>query len=87
MTERPSGKHMPPKPRTTGTISDGEAYTAQELRLRLGLGAWAWRTLRQRGLKIRKIGKQRLILGADVLRFIESLPAEGDIAEESFGGA
>lgn len=59
-----------------GVILADAAYTVRELRLRLGIGAWAWRTLRQRGLKIRKIGKQRLVLGEDVIMFIKSLNIE-----------
>jgi hypothetical protein len=59
-----------------GFVKDGECYTLDELQSRLQLGRAAWRTARQHGLPVRLVGRRKLVLGRDVLAWLESQPLD-----------
>ena len=56
---------------TPGVISADELYTLSELKKRTRLGDWAIRQARKGGLRIRKIGNARFVLGHDFQTFVE----------------
>lgn len=58
-----------------GVFHASAAYTFAELRRR-GFGAGALREMQRRGLPCRRIGKMKLVLGADLLAFFEHSPVE-----------
>jgi len=66
-----------PSPRPTGSIRADELLPLAVLRSRLGLGPRSWAELRRAGLPVKKLGRQKYVLGADVLEFFAALPAEG----------
>jgi len=59
-----------------GMIRADEAYTLAELERRLDLGKAAMRQARRNGLAVRRVGRKRLILGADLLKYIEGITPE-----------
>ena len=59
-------------PDRPGEISADSIYTLDEIELRLGLGQAAMRTARRAGLKVRKIGRRRYVLGKDLLAYVET---------------
>ncbi len=62
-----------------GPIRSDELYPLRELCRRLGLGTKGWRTLRDTGVPVRRVGKQGFVLGADVIEHFRGLPAnEGE---------
>ncbi len=61
-----------------GAIHAEEAYPLREMCRRLGLGPKGWRTLRNTGLPVRIVGRQRFVLGRDLIDHLASLPVEGD---------
>ena len=59
-----------------GPIRSDELYPLRELCRRLGLGTKGWRTLRNSGVPVRIVGKQRFVLGSELLRHFEALPVD-----------
>ena len=55
-------------------LGEHEIVPLSELTARLGLGVSAIRMARRQGLKIRKIGRTKFILGRDLVAFLESRP-------------
>ena len=55
-----------------GVVSADCLYTLDEVRDRLKLGQAAMRQARRAGLKVRKIGRRRYVLGRDLLAFVET---------------
>jgi len=60
-----------PLDRVPGLITADTLYTLHELKVRLGLGTHAMRSARRSGLKVRYIGRRALVLGRDVIEFVE----------------
>jgi hypothetical protein len=58
-----------------GVFARDHAYTLSELRRR-GFGASALREMQRRGLAARRVGKVKIVLGADLLAFFEQAPVE-----------
>ncbi len=61
----------------TGAVAAGELYTLTELKRRLNLKDYAIRRARQRGLKVRKIGRVAYVLGRDVIDHLKATDAPG----------
>lgn len=59
-----------------GVVSASEIYTLEELQSRLQLGRAAWRTARQQGLPVRRVGRRKLVMGRDVIAWLESQPLD-----------
>lgn len=59
-----------------GSISAGEVMTLREAARRLGIGAAGMRQAQRAGLKCVPFGRQKFVLGADVLKFFEQLKEE-----------
>lgn len=59
---------------TARTLRENEIVPLPELARRLGLGHSAIRAARRQGLKVRKIGRRKFILGRDLAAFLESRP-------------
>ena len=55
-------------------LGEHEIVPLSELAARLGLGVSAVRMARRQGLKIRKIGRTKFVLGKDLVAFLESRP-------------
>lgn len=55
-------------------IREDEIIPLPELAKRLGLGQSAMRAARRQGLKVRRIGRRKFILGRDLVTFLESRP-------------
>ncbi len=55
----------------TGAIRSDEVYSLSEVKKRLGLGTHALRMARIKGLEMRKVGRRKFILGADLIAFID----------------
>lgn len=55
-----------------GVIRSNCAYTLEACGRLFGIGRPAIRAARQQGLKVKRIGKRRFILGKDLIEFIES---------------
>ena len=64
---------MADKERVPGVISANEAYTLEELKLRMKIEESAWWQLRDRGLRFTRTGKGLMILGSDVLKILGEL--------------
>ena len=56
------------------TVREDEIIPLPELARRLGLGQAAMRAARRQGLKVRRIGRRKFILGKDLVAFLESRP-------------
>lgn len=54
-----------------GSISAFEALTLPEFRARFNLGAAAMRKARRDGLQVRQLGRNKYVLGKDVIEFLE----------------
>lgn len=66
-------EQRPPTPaRAEQTVREGEIVPLAELGFRLGLGPSAIRTARRQGLKVRRIGRRKFVLGRDLIAFLES---------------
>ncbi len=63
----------PTAERVPAVISAHEAYTLDELKLRMRIEETAWWKLRDRGLRFTPTGKGLMILGSDVLKIIGEL--------------
>ena len=55
-----------------GFIAADCLYTLSEVKARLKLGDAALRRARRDGLKVRQIGRQRYLLGRDILEYVEA---------------
>ncbi len=56
-------------------LHENEIVPLPELAKRLGLGPSALRAARRQGLKVRRIGRRKFILGRDLVAFLESRPS------------
>ncbi len=56
-----------------GVIRADEVYTVSEFRKRSGLGDFAFRKVRQSGLRIVDVGKKRFILGTDWIKYLNEI--------------
>lgn len=68
----------PPKVRAPGEVLAGAVYTKEEVCRRMKWAQAAWGGALRKGLRARKLGRIYYVSGAEVLRFIESLPAVGE---------
>jgi hypothetical protein len=68
----------PPKPRPVGEVLSTALYTKEELCRRMKWAQGAWGAALRKGLRARKLGRNYYVNGAEVLRFVESLPAVGE---------
>jgi hypothetical protein len=57
-----------------GVIRSDEAYTLEEVKLRLNLTDSAWWSLISRGLPHKQIGKRKMVLGEDILKYLRAQP-------------
>jgi hypothetical protein len=67
-----------------GVICDGEVYRLREVCRRLGWKEHALRKAREAGLRMIIFGREKYVLGADILGFFKNLaeqPAVGDGGE------
>lgn len=53
-------------------VSEGDIIPLPMLATCLGLGPSALRTARRQGLKVRKIGRKKFVLGRDLVAFLQS---------------
>ena len=60
------------RPDAPGVITADAVYTLDEIRERMKLGQAAMRQARRAGLKVRKIGRRRYVLGRDILAYVEA---------------
>lgn len=58
--------------KSPGYIAPGHVYVADEVRSRLRIGAWAWRSMRRAGLRVRYVGGRAYVLGDDVIEFFKT---------------
>jgi hypothetical protein len=61
------------EPEAAGVFFSQAAYTFAELRRR-GFGAAALRELQRSGLPSREVGRQKLVLGEDLIEHLKNLP-------------
>lgn len=59
---------------SAGVIRPDEAYTLDAFKRRLDLTDSAWRSLVDSGIPHKQLGKRKIVLGKDVLSYLESLP-------------
>ena len=59
-------------PTASGEIKRGVAYTRRRFRLNMGWSESAVRAAKRRGLRLRRIGKQDIILGDDFIDWVAS---------------
>lgn len=71
--------------RVPQVICADEAYTVAEFRRRTGIGDYAFRELRQAGLRIVAIGKKRFIRGVDWLAHLAMIAAADDVKQSASG--
>ena len=64
----------PDPARLPGVISAFEAYTIDELKLRLGIRESSIRQARLNGLRVAKLGRHRIILGEIPLAYLRATP-------------
>jgi hypothetical protein len=57
-------------------VSEADIIPLTVLAARLGLGPSALRTARRQGLKVRKIGRSKFVLGRDLVAFLEGREPE-----------
>lgn len=60
--------------RAARTLREDEIVPLPELTKRLGLGPAALRAARRQGLKVRRIGRRKFVLGRDLVAFLETRP-------------
>jgi hypothetical protein len=53
------------------TVGEADIIPLPVLAASLGLGPAALRTARRQGLKVRKIGRKKFVLGRDLVAFLE----------------
>ena len=61
--------------RSLGVIRADESYPLPLFKKLTGLGDWAFQKAQRRGLKTRRVGRQKFIRGADWAEYLESLPS------------
>ena len=59
-----------------GSIRADELLPLRELCRRLGIGSRGWRTLRDSGVPVRRVGKQAFVLGDELLAHFRRLPID-----------
>ncbi len=64
----PPRDHQP-----AGVARDGEVYRLAELQRRMGWGAHALRQARVAGLRLISFGREKFVLGSDVIQFFQRL--------------
>jgi hypothetical protein len=57
-----------------GSIRADEFYRLDDFKVRTGLNDDAMRKARRKGLKARKIGRRKFIIGAEAIEFLRSCP-------------
>jgi hypothetical protein len=62
-----------------GWIQANRVYTLAEFKRRLSLGNHAMRMLRNRGLPVRMLGRQKLVVGRDFLALAMKLPTAEEL--------
>lgn len=55
-----------------GEITADAAYALREFQRRTGMADTALRHARQRGLRVRAVGRKRFVVGADWIAFLEA---------------
>ena len=55
-----------------GTIRADEMYTLQRFKELTGMGAAALRVARRNGLKIRKVGRRKFVVGVEAIEHIKT---------------
>ena len=60
-----------------GVIKADELYTFPEFKKRTGLGQAAIREAKKRGLVVRQIGRNKYVLGADIIEFVRDVAKVG----------
>lgn len=70
-----STKTMQPTQAAAGTFNATCAYSFAALRAR-GFGGATLREMQRNGLKARRVGKQKIVLGTDLLAYFEQAPIE-----------
>lgn len=66
-------KQRPDANKSLAPIRGDEVYPLEIFRQRTGLDSWAMRSARKAGLRTRQVGRRKFILGADFLRYVESI--------------
>ncbi len=67
-TSRPP--NTPPEER--GHIEADSIYTLDAIKWHLGLGGHAMRVAQRKGLRARRIGRRKFVLGRDLIAYIEA---------------
>ena len=73
--KRPANTAGPPPRNSPAVIRAGEVYSLAELRRRLGWQEHAVRQARAAGLRLIPFGREKFVLGTDVLTFFRGLAA------------
>jgi hypothetical protein len=60
-------------PSTLGPVSFDETYDLGTFKRLSGLSDWALRMARRKGLKIRKVGKRKYVVGRDWAEFLTTV--------------
>ena len=61
-----------------GSVRSDEVLTLNELQRRFAWGEHSVRKARMRGLKLRKFGSRKYVIGSDVLAFLRDLNGDGE---------
>lgn len=73
---------MTTKVEPLGVINSYELYTIQQFKKQLGISNTAFRTMRQEGLKVIRLGKRAYLSGRLAMEFLEGLAKEERVADE-----
>ena len=57
-----------------GFISGDAIYSLSEFARRFGLGERALRTAQRRGLPVHRLGRQKMVVGSEVIAWLKSRP-------------
>lgn len=71
---RPAGSKNTPD--GMGAIRPDAVYPLPVFCKLLGLGSRGWRTLRDSGVPVRRIGKRAFVLGSDAVAWFAALPTD-----------
>ena len=82
----PSAATRPAAEPAPGVIRDGEVYSLREFARRLHWREHALRQARAAGLRMVAFGRERFVLGADVLRFFTELAEQQAAARNTQAG-
>lgn len=69
---------LPPKAASLAPIRSDHSYSLGDFQRRTGLGRNGLRSARNKGLLIRKCGRNRYVLGADWHEFLRNQPTSDD---------